>query len=158
MTGTLTGRGVLFWLLGFFGVIIAMNAWYIAVSFKTFRGEDEQLPYLQGIGYNQTLAHRAEQRALGWRAAVTIARVSPGNARLQVVMRDAGGHPVSGLTLKGELRHPADENRDRPLVLNPVAPGLYQAEIDRVTPGAWDAVLQAQDGTPFEVVQRLWLR
>jgi len=122
MTGTLTGRGVLFWLLGFFGVIIAMNAWYIAVSFKTFRGEDEQLPYLQGIGYNQTLAHRAEQRALGWRAAVTIARVSPGNARLQVVMRDAGGHPVSGLTLKGELRHPADENRDRPLVLNPVAP------------------------------------
>jgi nitrogen fixation protein FixH len=149
---------VLFWLLGFFGVIITMNAWYIAVSFKTFRGEDEQLPYLQGIGYNQTLAHRAEQKALGWRAAVTIARVSPGKARLQVVMRDAGGHPVSGLTLKGELRHPADENRDRPLVLNPVAPGLYQAEIDRVTPGAWDAVLQAQDGAPFEVVQRLWLR
>ncbi len=32
MTGMLTGRGVLIWLFGFFGVIFAMNAYFIMVS------------------------------------------------------------------------------------------------------------------------------
>ncbi len=158
MTGTLTGRGVLIWLLGFFGVIMAMNAWYITLSVKTFRGEDEQLPYLQGITYNQTLAHRAEQRAMDWRAEVSLARVETGRVVLRVVLHDAVGHPLDGLLLKGELRHPADENRDHPLAMKQIAPGIYETEIAQVTPGAWDAVLRTQAGVPFEVVKRVWLQ
>jgi nitrogen fixation protein FixH len=158
MTGTLTGRGVLFWLLGFFAVIMAMNAWYVMLSIKTFRGEDEQLPYLQGVAYNQTLAHRAEQKALGWQATVTLAPLPAGKAKLAVVLRDAMGRPLQGLALAGELRHPSDENRDRPLTLRPAGPGLYEAEISQVAPGAWDAVVRTRSGEPFEMVRRLWLR
>ncbi|HEY1878254.1 MAG TPA: FixH family protein, partial [Rhizomicrobium sp.] len=66
MTGRLTGRGVLIWLFGFFAVIFAMNIYFIMVSSRTFRGEDEQKPYLQGVEFNQTLARRAEQESLGW--------------------------------------------------------------------------------------------
>jgi len=158
MTYSLTGRGVLLWLGGFFAIIFATNAYFVTMSVKTFRGEDEQLPYLQGINYNHMLAERTEQRALGWKGTVTIVRLPSGSARLQLAIRDAGGRPLEGLVVKGELRHPADENRDRPLAMKAVAPGLYQADIDKIAPGAWDAVLHTEGGAPFEVVQRLWLR
>jgi hypothetical protein len=38
----LTGRGVLAWLVAFFGIIFATNAIFIAMAVKTFSGEDEQ--------------------------------------------------------------------------------------------------------------------
>lgn len=158
MTGPLTGRGVLVWLLGFFGVILAMNAWYITLSVRTFRGEDEQLPYLQGVTYNRTLARRAEQKALDWRAKVTLSRLPSGAARILVRLDDEAGRPLRDLALAGVLRHPADETRDRPLALKPVASGLYQAELPGVAPGAWDVALHARSGAPFEMTERLWLR
>jgi nitrogen fixation protein FixH len=156
MTGTLTGRGVLFWLLGFFGVIMAMNACYITMSIRTFRGEDEQLPYLQGITYNRLLARRAEQNSLGWRAEVSAARLSTSKVRLHLEVRDREGRPVRGLKLAGTLRHPADENRDRPLAIRPVSAGVYEAEVLGAAPGAWDVVVRAA-GRPFEMESRLWL-
>ena len=57
----LTGRGVLLILAGFFGVIILTNAIFITAAVRTFRGEDEAKPYLQGVEYNRTLVRRAEQ-------------------------------------------------------------------------------------------------
>ena len=83
MNRTLTGRGVLFWLALFFGVVILTNAIFVTAAVKTFRGEDEQKPYLQGIAYNQTLARRAEQVELGWRAVIAAERSGDGaHARL----------------------------------------------------------------------------
>lgn len=156
MTGTLTGRGVLLWLLGFFGIILAMNAWYITVSIRTFRGEDEQLPYLQGVTFNQTLARRAAQHSLGWRAEMTAVRQPSGAVRLRLAVRDGDGRPVGGLHLSGVLRHPADENRDHPLSLRPLADGAYEADIGNVAPGAWDALVRDAQ-RPFETERRLWV-
>ncbi len=77
---------------------------------RTFRGEDEQKPYLQGVEFNQTLARRAEQTALGWKATITATRLVRGDVRIEITIRDRGGKPVAELGLTGELRHPADEN------------------------------------------------
>ena len=49
MTPKLTGRGVLLLVAGFFGVIIATNVIFITAALRTFRGEDEAKPYLQGV-------------------------------------------------------------------------------------------------------------
>lgn len=159
MTMHLTGRGVLIWLFGFFGVIIAMNAYFITVSSRTFRGEDEQKPYLQGVEYNQTLARHAEQTALGWTAAITAARLPGGDVRIEIQMRDKAGKPVSGGALAGELRHPADENRDRVLHLVQTEPGIYQARLSQVSPGMWDVLVHASSAqSPFDAERRLWVR
>jgi len=158
MTGTLTGRGVLIWLCGFFGVIIAMNAYFIAMSIGTFRGEDEQKPYLQGIEYNETLARRAEQERLGWRATVWATRLSNGHVRIAVMLRDRAGHVPSDTALAGVLRHPSDENRDRALRLRPASPGRYEADAGRISSGHWDLVVStASLKTPFEATRRLWV-
>jgi len=158
MTGKLTGRGVLFWLMGFFGVIFAMNVYFITVSARTFRGEDEQKPYLQGVEYNDTLAQRARQRAMGWQATVSATRAGGGAVAILVRVEDRDHAVRPGLKLEGELRHPADENRDHPLAFSEISRGLYQAKTHDVAPGRWDVLLHARGDVPFEADRRLWLR
>jgi len=157
MSRTLTGRGVSFWLAGFFGLIFATNAIFITAAVKTFRGEDEQRPYLQGALYNQTLARRAEQARLGWQAGITARRTLSGNVRVVVQLRQRNGDPQTQASLTGELRHPADENRDRPLFFSEISPGVYQAASAGIAPGNWDVLVSNQGHDPFQASRRLWL-
>lgn len=158
MTGKLTGGGVLLWLIGFFGVIIAINVYFITASVITFRGEDEQKPYLQGIEYNQTLERRAEQEKLNWNATISASRLKSGAVRVTVTIADARGLPQTRVKLSGELRHPADENRDHAIVLHEAGGGRYETDVRGVAPGAWDVIVEsASRSRPFEAIRRLWI-
>lgn len=158
MNRTLTGRDVLLCLVAFFGLIFATNAYFITVAVKTFSGEDEQKPYLQGVEYNDTLARRAEQRKLGWRATISAMRLPSGRVHFAVQLAHADGSPATRQILGGELRHPADENRDRPLDLKESAPGLYQVDLAGVGAGSWDVIVNASaKAVPFEAVRRVWV-
>jgi nitrogen fixation protein FixH len=157
MTGPLTGRKVLLLLAGFFGIVIATNAWFVILSVKSFHGEDEQRPYLQGISYNQTLARRAEQKALDWRAEISVADRGTDIVRLRLKVARPDGAPVENLQLRGELRHPADEHHDRVLALRAVAPGIYEADVVGAGKGWRDALIRTAAGTSFEMERRLWL-
>src|SRR4051812_37165082 len=106
MSKNLTGYRVLLWLGGFFGVIFATNAIFITEAVKTFRGEDEQLPYLQGVTYNQTLAHRATQKQLGWQASIAARRETAGMVDIMVQLHRRDGSPKTQVVMTGELRHP----------------------------------------------------
>ena len=137
--------------------VIATNAWFIFLSVKSFRGEDEQRPYLQGVSYNQTLARRAEQKAQHWHAEISVAAGGADIVRLRLKVARPDGAPVENLQLQGELRHPADEYRDRILALRAVAPGIYEAKIVGAGKGWRDALIRTDAGTPFEMERRLWL-
>ena len=159
MTWTLTGRGVTLWFLGFFGIIFATNAYFITVAVKTFRGEDEQLPYLQGVEFNDTLAHRALQKKLGWQATVSAVRHPDGSVRVNVSLRQPDGKAPPAERLGGELRHPTDENRDQLLRLVSEGDGAYHADLPSASAGIWDVVLKSAKGdAPFEAVRRVMLR
>ncbi len=156
MMKPLTGRGVLLWLGGFFGLIFATNALFITVAVKTFRGEDEQRPYLQGVRYNRTLADRAEQARLGWQATIDGTRMADGRTEIRVALRRQDGAMETGVKLVGELRHPADENRDQALRFSEVKSGLYAAHV-RSPRGSWDVLVSSQGREPFRASRRLWL-
>lgn len=158
MFGKLTGRDVLLWLIAFFGLVIAVNAYFITISVTTFRGEDEQKPYLQGIEYNRTLARHAEQAKLDWNASMSATRLASGVVRVAIAVADAQGRPQMQLKLFGELRHPSDETRDHTIVLRESGKGRYIADIKGVAPGAWDVIVQNASRTePFEAVRRMWV-
>ena len=76
-------------------------------------------------------------------------------ARLQYRRNPKAGE--ANLQLQGELRHPADEYRDRILALRAVAPGIYEAKIVGDGKGWRDALIRTDAGTPFEMERRLWL-
>jgi nitrogen fixation protein FixH len=157
--GKLTGRGILLWLGGFFGFIIVVNVVFIWTSIATYRGEDEQKPYLQGIEFNRTLERRAEQAKLGWTSHIAARRRPSGAVQVTVSLRNASGAPQSVSGLNGELRHPADENRDRALHLVERGKGEYQAQLSGVGAGAWDVMISTpHKDLPFEASERLWVR
>jgi nitrogen fixation protein FixH len=157
MKTELTGRAILLWLGAFFGIIAAVDGYFIAVSVSTYRGEDEQRPYLQGISYNAALERRAVQQRNGWTAQIALERVGSG-AHVDVVLLDRRGRAAALAGLTGELRHPSDENRDRVLRFRSQGPGRYEARLDGVPRGAWDVLIASRSRTtPFEASRRLWL-
>jgi nitrogen fixation protein FixH len=153
----LTGRGVLLMLAGFFGVIILTNAIFITAAVCTFRGEDEAKPYLQGVEYNHTLARRADQVKLGWHASIGDQRLPSGLVLLTVDVTQPDGKAPKGLVLAGELRHPADEHRDRSLHFTETAPGHFEAALHGLAPGHWQMVVSNQQAQPFRAERRLWV-
>lgn len=157
MTRKLTGRGVLLLLAGFFGVIIATNVIFITAAVRTFRGEDEAKPYLQGVEYNRTLARRAEQVRLGWRASIGDRRLASGAVLLTIDVFQPDGKAPTGLSLTGELRHPADEHRDRTLRFAQTAPGHFETRVRDLAPGGWEMVVSNSQGKPFQAERRLWV-
>jgi nitrogen fixation protein FixH len=148
----LTGRHVLAMMVLFFGIIIAVNAFFVTMATRTFSGEEVSKAYLHGLDYNTVLERRAAQKALGWTSRVA---VQEGTLLLTVAAPDG---PVAGLALEGALKHPADTARDRPLVLTDAGEGRYTAPLGDIAKGQWTLWVQTTEGEPFEVEQRLWMQ
>jgi len=153
----LTGHGVLLVLLGFFGVVMTTNVIFVTAAVRTFRGEDEAKPYLQGVQYNHTLARRAEQAQLGWRARIGDQRLPSGAVLLTIDVSQPDGKAPKGLSLTGQLRHPADEHRDRALHFSETAPGHFETQLRDLTPGRWEMVVSNSRDKPFQAERRLWV-
>jgi nitrogen fixation protein FixH len=130
------GWHVLAAILGFFGVVIAVNAAFIVLAVQSFPGEDVRRSYLQGLHYNDTLAERRAQAALGWRADATLTEGSRG-AAIEITLRDHVDAPVEGATLEASLQWPTAARRDRALLFEEAGGGRYVAHVGELMPGRW---------------------
>ncbi len=154
----ITGRHVLFTLLGFFLVILAVNMIFLNFAVRTFPGEKEKKSYLQGLNYNDRLASRAAQDALGWSAAIEEAVLTDGTMHLAITMKTRSGAPVNGLAMSAVLSRPADDAQDQPVAFNAIGGGRYETAAP-AGPGAWnlDAVAVNARGDEFVFTSRLIL-
>jgi nitrogen fixation protein FixH len=156
MSKTLTGRHVLVWLVGSFAAVLAVNVLFIVKAIGTYPGEDVNNPYLQGIDYNHTLANRAQQTALGWRATIAAARDSHATVTVSVTLQSGKALPPA-FALTGRLRHPMDAERDRALAFRRTGRDSFESRLVAVPRGAWDVVVNASGPMPFEASRRVWL-
>ncbi len=149
-----TGRKLLYWLIGFFGVMLLANAVFIWLALDTFTGVIDENAYQDGLQYNQRLEAAAAQRALGWHGNVV-----QEEAQVVLTLNGPDGQPVRGLILEAEFVRPTNDGQDRTLPMVEVAAGRYRAPLDLPLSGNWDLVIRgsAADGTPFETRSRLWL-
>jgi nitrogen fixation protein FixH len=139
------GWHVLAGLLAFFGAVIAVNVVFIVAALNTFPGEDVRRSYVQGLHYNDTLAERRAQAALGWRANAAFAGGAEG-AVLEVTLRAGDAAPLDGVQLSGELQWPTDARFDRALEFQPAGAGRYLADLGQLPPGRWRLRARAQRG------------
>ncbi len=153
----MSGKTVLLYLAGFFGIIIAVNVLFIVKAVSTFSGEDEQDSYIVGLEYNHTLERAAVQKALGWKATIGAARESRRDARIVVTLAGRDGTPLTNVALKGELRRPTDAERDHVLAFREVSPGEYASQARDVEPGVWDVVVESLASKPFQADRRIWI-
>ena len=133
------GWHVLAAVLAFFGAVIAVNAAFVVVAVGSFPGEDVRRSYLQGLRFNDTLAERRAQSALGWRAEAGF-----GAGGVEVSLRDANGVPIEGATIEATLQRPTQAALDRPLTFTSVGAGRYVAPVEALETGRWRLRAQAE--------------
>ncbi|MDE3114532.1 MAG: FixH family protein [Pseudomonadota bacterium] len=160
MTQEWTGRHTLIALLGTFAVVLGVNFYFIYQAEATYPGEDVQKPYLQGLHYNQVIAARTAQAAMGWRATIGAVRQSNGDAVVTVTLADKAGAPVAHEALSGLLRHPMDEQLDHPIAFVARGDGSYVGRVSGVGAGRWDVEVQSTTAqeAPFNADRLIWLR
>ena len=144
-TRELTGRHVLFWLLGFFGVVFAVNAVMVKAATSTFGGVETSSSYKAGLMFEQEVARAEQQDELHWQVDGKIARDKAGEAVLDISARDAKGIPIAGITAQARLAHPADERLDHVIALDRTSAGRFHGDA-QVQPGQWELIVDLYRG------------
>ncbi len=158
METRLTGKHVLFILLGFFGIVFAVNGVFLYSAVSTLPGEQRGATYEAGLRYNSLLAQERAQEGLHWSHKAQVIKGS----RLAVTVADADGAPVAGLAIEGWLERPATAG-DRKLTFKEVDTGRYEAAVAAADAGAWILAFTAQKPRPgvepavYRVKERLWI-
>lgn len=130
------GWHVLAAILAFFGAVIAVNATFVVLAVGSFPGEDVRRSYLQGLRYNETLAERRAQTALGWRATADLVPRANAGA-VEIALHDASGAPIDGASIEAALERPTRAALDRTLTFASIGEGRYVAPVDALEDGRW---------------------
>lgn len=143
----LTGRSVLFALLGFFALVAGVNGIFIVYALRTHPGLSDDNAYQAGLAYNDVLAEAAAQRQLGWRAALDDDSATA--ARLSLRLSDRHGDAVIAEAATAQLRRAGLQTADREIVLVAAGPGLWHLPTADLAPGNWDVHVEiARAGAP----------
>ncbi len=161
-TRHLNGRHVLLSLIGFFGIVFAVNGVMIYKAESTFGGLDTDDAYRKGLAYNERVAAAEAQAKLGWRNKLDYL---PERRRIRVSLTDAAGEAVSGLALMAQVQRPATNRFDREIALEQTGPGIYEADVAVLDAGWWTVNLTARKGAAdqneaalYESRRRLWIK
>jgi nitrogen fixation protein FixH len=141
----LTGRAVLFWIVGFFAVVFAVNGVLVRAATSTFGGLEAQSSYKAGLMFGGEVVMAERQQALQWQVDGKLGRDRAGEAVLDISVRDAQGAPVGGLTADAKLAHPADAKRDRIIHLSRAGIGAFRGA-DTAEPGQWELIVDFYRG------------
>jgi nitrogen fixation protein FixH len=138
----LTGRMVLIMLVGFFGVVFAVNFLMMKLAIDTLPGTEVDSAYSASLAYENEIAAARDQNARNWKVDAHIQRGADGGATVQVEARDKSGAPMSGLKFQGRFERPTDRRADQPVGLSEVGIGIYRGSAPLIAPGQWDLVLE----------------
>jgi nitrogen fixation protein FixH len=157
--GRITGKHVLAVLLGFFGIMLAVNMAFLFFAVSTFNGGEGGKAYQAGLAYNETIAAAREQDLLGWSHDIQ----ADMGGEVRVTLRDKNGAPVRMVALGGEIARPVAEKFTRALVFKEIEPGIYSASTGPLDAGNWMVTLAVRTGNRNDAIiyrarKRLWLK
>lgn len=157
--GEIRGIHVLLMLIGFFGVIFAVNGVFLASALTSYTGVVSNEPYVKGLKYNERIEAGERQTKLGWQETLAIAP----SGQIALAVSDDDGRPVRGLKIAGSIGRPSTNKSDRAVTLVEAEPGRYVANTDAFDEGTW---LLALEGTSkdygadpvYRLRRRVWLK
>ena len=141
----LTGRAVLFWILGFFGFVFDVNGVLVQAATSTFGGLETSSSYKAGLKFKDDMASAARQANLHWKVDGKLARDKAGEAVIDVTVRDDKGAPVTGLSGTARLAHPATSRLDHDVVLAAAGSGALHG-VTAAPAGQWELILDIDRG------------
>jgi nitrogen fixation protein FixH len=153
MSRPVTGRAVLFGLLGAFGLVSAVNGVMIWFALDSWPGLTSENSYQEGLGYNEVLRAEAIQEELGW-----LVTASANDSAIEIVISDDGLRPVTGLEVFGVARRPTYEGADQLIRFDELAPGLYRSTVALELPGNWDVIAEVRrESELFQFKRRIYV-
>ncbi len=145
MTGqgkTATSGSKIPWIfVGFFLAVFAANGAMIAFAVSTWTGLETDSAYEDGLAYNDRIAEREAQEALGWRVALALESAAGGEAELKVRLRGAGGEALYVDEVLASFKRPTQDGHDFQVILEDRGAGLYGRQVTLPLPGQWDVEL-----------------
>lgn len=138
----LTGKHVLMWVLGFFGVMFIANGFFVYYANTSWPGVEVESSYKEGQIYDQKLAEAREQQERAWHVDAQLKR-SSGDVLLVVEAKDKLGNALTGLQIKAEVGRPITEVQDHKVDLSDMGEGQYRASLGTLDPGRWRVKLEA---------------
>jgi nitrogen fixation protein FixH len=139
----LTGRAVLFWLIGFFGLVFLVNGIMVKAATSTFAGLETGSSYKAGLLFKSETQSAERQASLHWHVDGKLLRDKAGEAVLDVVVRDEKGVAVSGLSGTARLAHPATSKLDHDVALNVIGAGAFRGAV-AAQPGQWELIIDLE--------------
>jgi len=132
MSKTFTGRHMAAILIGFFGVVIAVNLVMAYFASTTFGGLVVENSYVASQKFNGWLAKARAEHDLGWSLDV---QRGPTGGRLQVMLDDAS-LPLAGARITAIARHPLGRLPERDLRFGATGVGRYES-MEPLPAGRW---------------------
>ncbi|WP_315918611.1 FixH family protein [Mesorhizobium sp. SP-1A] len=153
-SGEFTGWHMLFVMVAFFGVVIAVNLTMATFARTSWTGLVVENTYVASQQFNRKAEEGRAQAALRWKGALTLAKGS-----IRYELSDASGNRIVPRAVTMAFRHPAYEAHDRTLQLEKGADGAFQSN-ETVRDGAWIVEIDADVGrdTPYRQVERVLVR
>ncbi|MER8402875.1 FixH family protein [Mesorhizobium sp. M1348] len=148
-----TGRHMLFTILGFFGVVIAVNLTMATLANTSWTGLVVENTYVASQQFNRKAEEGRAQAALGWTGKLTIA-----GGEVRYSLTDAVGKPVALHGVKVLFRHPAYEAEDKSVTLEAASGQIFAAH-HMPTDGIWIVEIDADASLaePYRDVRRIMI-
>lgn len=140
---TITGRMVLFGVLGFFALVFAVNGAFVYFALDSWPGLTTRHAYEDGLRHDEVRAAAAAQKQMGWQSRVAYGA----DRQLTVAMSGRKSEPVTGLTVNARVIRPAAQGRDFTVVLTEAGAGAYRAAVDFPADGLWRVKVTATDAS-----------
>ncbi len=153
----LTGRGVLLWLVAFFGVIFAVNGAFIYFAVSTFPGLEVESSYKAGQEFEGEVVAGKAQAERGWTVDASV-QPAGSDAAVEIRFRDKAGVDLHGLDVRVHLIHAVDPDHDHSASLPEVASGTYRVVLPNVKAGMWNLTIEAYRGDERLFMSRNQLR
>lgn len=146
-----TGRHMLAAMLGFFGIVIAVNVTMAVLARSSWTGLVVENSYVASQEFNAKMAETRAQAALGWTSSLTL---SEGRARY--LLRDGTDRPVALKSVALTFKHPVDDREDQRLVLQRDGDGSYRTD-QAIADGVWLVEVEADAGLakPYREMLRI---
>lgn len=131
--------------VGFFGVVIAVNAVLLYAAFASWTGIGVDDAYRRGLEYNRQIAEEDAQTRLGWRVDLAFAATGPREGRLDVGLADRYGNLLDRAAVRAQFFRPVHQGHDFTADLPHVGLGHYAADLRLPLPGLWEVRVEAED-------------
>jgi len=140
----LTGRTVLFCLLGFFGTVALANAIMVRAAVSTFGGVETSSSYQAGLAFARNAAAARAQDDLHWQVKADV-RPSGEAIVVEIDARDATGRPLTGLEASVMLHHRTDRRADQTISVGEGSAGRFRGTGTRFA-GQRDLLIELSRG------------